>query len=41
MAAMQAGQGGEIVDELMEALRFDRLTTGPDRSGDDAVPAGR
>ncbi len=41
LAAMQAGRGGEIVDELMEALRFDRLTTGPDRSGDDAVPAER
>src|SRR5712691_541426 len=32
MAAMQAGRGDEIVDELMEALRFDRLTTGPARA---------
>jgi len=28
-AAMVAGRTDEIVDELMEALRFDRLTTGP------------
>jgi DNA-binding FrmR family transcriptional regulator len=28
-AAMQAGRTEEIVDELMEALRFDRVTTGP------------
>jgi DNA-binding FrmR family transcriptional regulator len=28
-AAMQAGRIEEIVDELMEALRFDRTTTGP------------
>jgi DNA-binding FrmR family transcriptional regulator len=28
-AAMQAGRIEEIVDELMEALRFDRVTTGP------------
>ena len=28
-AAMQAGQVDEIVDELMEALRYDRVTTGP------------
>jgi DNA-binding FrmR family transcriptional regulator len=27
--AMQAGRGDEIVDELMEALRFDRIATGP------------
>jgi hypothetical protein len=26
---MQAGRIEEIVDELMEALRFDRVTTGP------------
>src|SRR2546428_4976330 len=31
-AAMAAGRTEEIVDELMEALRFDRLATGPDRS---------
>jgi DNA-binding FrmR family transcriptional regulator len=40
-AAMQAGRGLEIVDELMEALRFDRLTTGPERSVDGAVVSGR
>src|SRR5256712_10346976 len=28
-AAMQAGRVGEIVDELMEALRYDRIATGP------------
>lgn len=27
--AMQAGRVDEIVDELMEALRFDRIATGP------------
>ncbi len=31
-AAMQAGRIEEIVDELMEALRFDRVTTGPSAS---------
>lgn len=31
-AAMQAGRTEEIVDELMEALRYDRIATGP--SGD-------
>src|SRR5712691_11344356 len=31
-AAMQAGRTEEIVDELMEALRFDRISTGPDRA---------
>ena len=30
-AAMQAGRTDEIVDELMEALRYDRVTTGPTR----------
>jgi DNA-binding FrmR family transcriptional regulator len=30
-AAMVAGRTEEIVDELLEALRFDRVTTGPDR----------
>jgi len=28
-AAMQAGRTEEIVDELMEALRYDRVATGP------------
>jgi DNA-binding FrmR family transcriptional regulator len=28
-AAMVAGRTDEIVDELMEALRFDRVSTGP------------
>ena len=28
-AAMQAGRIDEIVDELMEALRYDRIGTGP------------
>ncbi len=28
-AAMLAGRTDEIVDELMEALRYDRITTGP------------
>jgi CsoR family transcriptional regulator, copper-sensing transcriptional repressor len=27
--AMRAGRTTEIVDELMQALRFDRVTTGP------------
>ncbi|MEO7555562.1 MAG: metal-sensitive transcriptional regulator [Acidimicrobiales bacterium] len=27
--AMQAGRTEEIVDELMEALRYDRIATGP------------
>lgn len=27
--AMVAGRTDEIVDELMEALRYDRITTGP------------
>src|SRR5882762_10866486 len=31
-AAMVAGRTEEIVDELLEALRFDRVSTGPDRS---------
>ena len=31
-AAMVAGRTDEIVDELMEALRFDRAATGPARS---------
>jgi CsoR family transcriptional regulator, copper-sensing transcriptional repressor len=36
-AAMQAGRTEEIVDELMDALRFDRIVTGPDRSVDEPV----
>ena len=32
-AAMQAGRTEEIVEELMEALRYDRIATGP--SGED------
>jgi DNA-binding FrmR family transcriptional regulator len=28
-AAMRAGRTAEIVDELMEALRYDRIATGP------------
>ena len=31
-AAMAAGRTEEIVDELMEALRFDRVTAGPERT---------
>jgi DNA-binding FrmR family transcriptional regulator len=34
-AAMQAGRVDEIVDELMEALRYDRVTTGPSQSHDE------
>jgi len=30
-AAMVAGRTDEIVDELMEALRYDRIATGPAR----------
>jgi DNA-binding FrmR family transcriptional regulator len=36
-AAMAAGRTEEIVDELLEALRFDRVTTGPERP---APPVG-
>jgi CsoR family transcriptional regulator, copper-sensing transcriptional repressor len=35
-AAMQAGRTEEIVDELMEALRYDRIATGP--GGADLAP---
>jgi DNA-binding FrmR family transcriptional regulator len=35
-AAMQAGRTAEIVDELMEALRYDRIATGP--NGADVPP---
>jgi DNA-binding FrmR family transcriptional regulator len=31
-AAMAAGRTEEIVDELMEALRFDRISTGAERT---------
>jgi DNA-binding FrmR family transcriptional regulator len=42
--AMQAGRGDEIVDELMEALRFDHIATGPApegllTAGTDVVPS--
>jgi CsoR family transcriptional regulator, copper-sensing transcriptional repressor len=37
-AAMQAGRVEEIVDELMEALRFDRTTTGPSADVAAATP---
>jgi CsoR family transcriptional regulator, copper-sensing transcriptional repressor len=30
-AAMQNGRTDEIVEELMEALRYDKVTTGPER----------
>jgi hypothetical protein len=36
---MQAGRIEEIVDELMEALRYDRVATGPAAVG--AVGAGQ
>jgi len=32
-AAMVAGRTEEIVDELLEALRFDRVAVGPDSRG--------
>ena len=35
-AAMQAGRVEEIVDELMDALRYDRTATGP--SSHDSLP---
>ena len=38
-AAMKAGRTTEIVDELMQALRFDRITTGPVRDEAAAPPA--
>jgi DNA-binding FrmR family transcriptional regulator len=37
-AAVQAGRTAEIVDELMEALRYDRIATGP--GGPDLAPLG-
>ena len=36
-AAMRAGRTTEIVDELMEALRYDRIATGPTAAVDRAV----
>jgi DNA-binding FrmR family transcriptional regulator len=39
-AAMVAGRTGEIVDELMEAMRFDRVTTGPTDPSDAQNPPG-
>ncbi|MDQ4131657.1 MAG: metal-sensitive transcriptional regulator [Actinomycetota bacterium] len=38
-AAMQAGRTAEIVDELMEALRYDRIATGPAPERTDPEPA--
>ncbi len=35
-AAMVAGRTDEIVDELMEALRYDRVATGPRPEGVEA-----
>ncbi|GAC1365626.1 MAG: hypothetical protein NVSMB32_09320 [Actinomycetota bacterium] len=35
-AAMVAGRTEEIVEEFMEALRFDRVTTGPTAAETDA-----
>src|SRR2546421_3856661 len=35
-AAMVAGRTHEIVEEMMEALRFDPITTRPDRAADEA-----
>ena len=40
-AAMQAGRIDEIVDELMEALRYDRISTGPDVTGVPPLEAAR
>ena len=37
-AAMQAGRTSEIVEELMEALRYDRIVTGPSEP-DGVAPA--
>ncbi len=39
-AAMVAGRTDEIVDELMEALRYDRITTGPGQELELAGGAG-
>lgn len=40
-AAMAAGRTDEIVDELMEALRYDKIAMGPGAELDvDAVPEG-
>jgi len=39
-AAMVAGRTDEIVDELMEALRYDRITTGPGPELDISPEAG-
>lgn len=40
-AAMAAGRGEEILDELMEALRYDRISTGPGPELDLAEEASR
>jgi DNA-binding FrmR family transcriptional regulator len=37
-AAVSAGRTNEIVEELMEAMRFDRVTTGPDRDLPEGSP---
>ena len=43
-AAMVAGRTEESVDELMEAMRYDRITAGPGPelalTGDEASPVG-
>lgn len=39
-AAMVAGRTEEIVDELMEAMRFDRVTTGPTAPGPTGLDGG-
>ena len=36
-AAMQAGRVDEIVDELMEALRYDRVATGPNHDAHEVL----
>ena len=36
-AAMRAGRTEEIVDELMEALRYDRIATGPSAAEEEVV----
>lgn len=33
-AAMQAGRSEEIIEELMDALRYDRVATGPSHAVD-------
>jgi DNA-binding FrmR family transcriptional regulator len=38
--AMRSGRTEEIVDELMEALRFDRVATGPTPEPADVAEVG-